>query len=752
MAEKSGGASPYLTEVQFRALIERLLRDDEYADEAVTGVVDDLARIATQRLVLLAQRVTGRIGFDIRSLQEFMAASQLCVATTISLSEKLRAIATSAHWRHVLRIIASRVFSAAEFGHYRGDVVAICHSLDSGDLGDDARLTRAGSKLALDFLDDGIASTAPAFARQLARRALSRLDLIDRLGAGLSRHFSSHTEVVYGEEITRCILRGTPESAARARKLLYSLLKIDRHWAEHQILSHWPKEPGEALRASLGSDPATWTPSIKSRLLAAQWEAGPNEAEVFARWAVYFRGYPSAPNRKLMQLEVSVLPRGLLESFFPHRPPREVKLDPNAFGRGSIAYMVPLAQSGVFKLQNCPASRSNNWTIFDVVDRFVQSPSRIELGLALRALEPFSKELRERLWQFPWVLHALLEDHFDGADLYTLSKDAEAGQFGDIDDWRAAERRWVTEGLRPDDFATWQDGRYLNSEIARRGAAPVTFSRRSGRDDSRPELPILLNIVRKIGSLEKQARLAEALCLAAIGRGDEAGEVVELCCAIARQLNPERAADLLSTMALWLPNPWASPEFVDLADSAARTGLKREFSLVVENRRELGDTIAAFNANTKRRGLLPIIATAEPIARDSPDDVEWVAAQLHSSATLTDPHDEPMILSAVAQIKIALGHWDEKEIEELVSALICVQEHLDLFPFTLNFGTKSAKGHPSRDFLLHRLLEKMLIMRAPVVDEVIELLESDLEGKPSSLVSPNERARLRLPAPPPGGD
>ena len=52
MAEVSGGANPYLTGDQLRALIEQLLRVEEFSEETIVGISEDLVRIATDRLVL----------------------------------------------------------------------------------------------------------------------------------------------------------------------------------------------------------------------------------------------------------------------------------------------------------------------------------------------------------------------------------------------------------------------------------------------------------------------------------------------------------------------------------------------------------------------------------------------------------------------------------------------------------------------------------------------------------------------------
>ena len=164
VSEVAGAANPHLSIEQFRALVVRLLSEEEYTPDEISRISGQLVRIATERLVLLACRVEARIAFDVRSLQEFMAAAQIAAFSTTVVVQRLRAVALSAHWQHVFRIAASKIFSVAELSPLRAEVVAICHALDNGDQGEDGRLVRSGARLALELLHDGLAHTAPVSA------------------------------------------------------------------------------------------------------------------------------------------------------------------------------------------------------------------------------------------------------------------------------------------------------------------------------------------------------------------------------------------------------------------------------------------------------------------------------------------------------------------------------------------------------------------------------------------------------------
>ena len=109
-AETAGAAAPYLLPEKLDELVTRLLKQDDFDKNTISKTVAQLRRIATERIVLLASKVEGRISFEVRSLQEFMAAAQITSAGPKPITERFRAIAISAHWRHVYRIAAESNF------------------------------------------------------------------------------------------------------------------------------------------------------------------------------------------------------------------------------------------------------------------------------------------------------------------------------------------------------------------------------------------------------------------------------------------------------------------------------------------------------------------------------------------------------------------------------------------------------------------------------------------------------------------
>jgi len=79
-AESSGRASAYLRPVEFFEVVKRQISRSLVEEDAIDFVTSRIVEIATTRLVFLGAKNEEQIAFDIRSLQEFMAAARIIVA------------------------------------------------------------------------------------------------------------------------------------------------------------------------------------------------------------------------------------------------------------------------------------------------------------------------------------------------------------------------------------------------------------------------------------------------------------------------------------------------------------------------------------------------------------------------------------------------------------------------------------------------------------------------------------------------
>jgi hypothetical protein len=171
-AEHAGDADALLPEDELHRLaLTRLAREEFPAAEA-QQLASRLVTAATDRLVLLVGRTAGTIGFEIRSLQEFMAARAIVHGPDTDVLRRLRGLAPSAHWRNVWLFAAGRIFTHHE--HLRDSLVTILADLDTADIV--ALLIKPGARLAADLLMGDVGYNSPRYRRLLAKHTSELLD------------------------------------------------------------------------------------------------------------------------------------------------------------------------------------------------------------------------------------------------------------------------------------------------------------------------------------------------------------------------------------------------------------------------------------------------------------------------------------------------------------------------------------------------------------------------------------------------
>jgi hypothetical protein len=439
-AERKGRTGAFLTDKQFRNAIETLLKAEEYDDEQIVALSGKFEKIATERLVLLATRVEGQISFDVRSLQEYMAAA-MAGSDQKLFDARLRAIAASAHWRHVFRIAASKVFSVVELGHLRTTVVAICDALDKGDLDEAAPLVKAGSMLALELLADGVAASAPRFQKQLSIRALGLLEAGEaafdpRLSTVSDRELLTQT-------ITFHVNSGKLTHASAAWRLLL-LLASQHGWAERLMLDLLPEDASKTLELFHSTDVGTWPKSLQSHILDAQRRAGPEHASEFVQRLLFAESEQDQsaiePVTLMPQLQWRHLP-GASDQIITLKTFSGLK------GRITTNWLGPVIVASISDQLEMPL-----WANLIATKQFAAEPTHVTLAQAIAGYTESAGEHRlaydGNAFLMPWVLRSLVADFHEGHAGSELAQMAREGAFGRATDWKAAEHRWRTEIVR----------------------------------------------------------------------------------------------------------------------------------------------------------------------------------------------------------------------------------------------------------------------------------------------------------------
>lgn len=153
-----------------RHVIDRL-SDEGNEDEEVLALTEKLTAAATHRMVLLVPRGDNGVGFEIRSIQEYLAARALTRGESDEIFSGLRPLIPSAHWRNTWLLAAGRLFGERE--DLRGSLITAL--LDADNEGLLPWLVRPGAALAVDLLADDLATKSPRYRRLLADQAIDRL-------------------------------------------------------------------------------------------------------------------------------------------------------------------------------------------------------------------------------------------------------------------------------------------------------------------------------------------------------------------------------------------------------------------------------------------------------------------------------------------------------------------------------------------------------------------------------------------------
>lgn len=255
-AETATGAEAVLSQRQIRDAAWQVLNAAEYDPSGSDGpLLNQLIAAATQRLVLLVPRYGG-YGFDVRSLQELMAA---CALTTGELSQtipRLRQVSASPHWRNTFLFAAGRYFDAPQ-PHEKEAVVQLVLSLDKSAPERLGETFPIGPFLAIEMVDDGMISE-PRYLNPLVTHAMDILrEPIEQGHIGYAQVLmtaASERESVRRivEGALRDALSGPPTERGNARAVQHAIREISRvfsRYPEVTALAKLQRDPAQRVEA-----------------------------------------------------------------------------------------------------------------------------------------------------------------------------------------------------------------------------------------------------------------------------------------------------------------------------------------------------------------------------------------------------------------------------------------------------------------------------------------------------------------------
>lgn len=170
-SENAGESEALLSSHDFEAIIRNRLIEQGHEGAALEKLAGDMLRAARDRLVLVTAKGKDQVGFELRSIQEFMAARALVDGLDDQVVERLRVIAPSAHWRNTWLLAVGAVYRSRP--RLFDPVLHMMRELDAADTF--SLIIETAPRLAIDILDDGMASKSPKHLRLLVDLALQLL-------------------------------------------------------------------------------------------------------------------------------------------------------------------------------------------------------------------------------------------------------------------------------------------------------------------------------------------------------------------------------------------------------------------------------------------------------------------------------------------------------------------------------------------------------------------------------------------------
>ncbi len=402
-SELASGTQARMPLSAFRAIVEQILKNEEYEPHVIAKLAQWIVETSTNRLVLIIKpEDTDEVAFEIRSLQEFMAADFLVLGEADEVKRRLYHIAPKSHWRNVFLFAASYCFASGR--EALADLIAaVCRDLHL-DQEEDTHLVFAGPELALQLIEDGGVST-PKYQRVLAKeagqlvaRSLER-PLHNRVVKCDSPHLSKELLEFGGRRMSG---GWNPHGDSALAWLSFVLAANGSPEWRCLVEPQWPYDRNFFWSTNLGAHMG------EDRILDDSWIAArAGEAEF------------SPPDLALpLRVTLGEMP--------------------------DIHYRITSVQEkrlrGTTNLQRGPASR---------IVRLLEDPSPISLGEAIQACGHRANRPNDG----PWVLRAAFLEVDEGRDVDDVCQDALTGKFGNLAAWLRLESKWAA-GLRVSDIQT----------------------------------------------------------------------------------------------------------------------------------------------------------------------------------------------------------------------------------------------------------------------------------------------------------
>jgi energy-coupling factor transporter ATP-binding protein EcfA2 len=730
--EQAGG-SARMSRSDLEQLVDVVLKEDEVDDEERSDLRVRIVDAAERRLVFLEEPEPGQFGFEIRSLQEFMAAWALTEGSESAVEARLLQVATAPLFRHVALFMSSRFFT--DRSGLR-DVLAgrICRELDETPADPVAWATKPGAVLALDILEEGSVSGQPKRERALMEQARELLDLPpDKDHLRLVGEVTPDTAKVLcdGLETRLTQAKADPTQSALTSWLCLNIAAskglpwantLAEDWRE--TLRH-PQELVSAcnqcdvplslwLESKIDGTPELFTPA--SLLRSRRGE----QAAQSQGWVRHFRhSFHSAENRQRIRL--SWAPASQLNAV-PVSADRE----------GAITFAGRSSTSPV-------------WRIWFAAAAFQCAPSAAALARTLRVIAECWSATDERFDGLAntvsWPLASCLNAALNAAELVVFADIAAAGELGDTADWLAAQQGWAVSSSLLSTLDTVEEERPWTMKSLFQ-APPLTALRIHDFFSSLPTTPSCDEVLQLAQTAFENARLAKHR------------EILAMICLLAMRIQPRPTprqesawlAACQTTPGLARPSHVSEKEWTRVLNASGT-----EWALLLVNEALPQSAASHFVDDPKNAGFLYVLtrAMAESSFFETERRILDDALEQRLEETLALHSDErPQAQADAAELRCWLGILFAPE-----APLEAIGAVAKSSPFTWGqFIWAIARGRllqAEREALLLRILERSDVTWNVQAFAIAMLRGLRMNRSRSGLSDPGVWERLGLPLPHP---
>jgi hypothetical protein len=451
--ESAGDKTAGLRSSDFERIVDAYLAELGHEMPERGDLVAGITDLAQQRLVFLTSRIPGELSFDVRSLQEFMAAECLTSGAPEKVRLRLKAIAAIPYWRNVFLFAAGKCFADVHSRHLQDNVRTLCEDLNNSE-DFPLAVTLAGSELALDILESGVVATHPRYARNLAHIALK---LVSRpilqttsgdasLAQRLAVAYRPELNTIYSSDLSLYVGQTDTERTVGAWPLIFALDSRGIEFATELRRSQWPSNESSKLSILSAVPSDIWKSDSflqtldKDVLRIAPREILQTLREVLAKVDVSSHPILSA-------LET------VLDAATP-RNERHIVCSVNALKPMGSAHItvcpidVSTAEINAFQILSEESDIAPGWIPTATVAPFLAQPSGKTLCESLkRAAKRGWSGQSEALNHLPWPFAACLSWSRDSAELALIANAVEQGDLWDSAAWVSSEEYWIKEGI-----------------------------------------------------------------------------------------------------------------------------------------------------------------------------------------------------------------------------------------------------------------------------------------------------------------